>query len=90
MTTAREEVRERIVRLLGKHFEIDPGAVKDGSTFRGSLGMDSADVIDFVALLEREFGLDELEGYDKLHTVKHVVDFISAEIAKGPGGASGT
>ena len=62
MTTAREEVRERIVRLLGKHFAIDPGAVKDGSTFRGSLGMDSADVIDFVALLEREFGLDGSRG----------------------------
>jgi acyl carrier protein len=85
MTMPREEVRERIAQLLGRHFGVDAAAVKDGASFRGALGMDSADVIDFVSFLEREFGFDELEGYERLHTVKHVVDFVAAELAKREG-----
>lgn len=77
----KDEIRQRVARILEQSFGVEPTRVKDDASFRGAFAMDSADLIDFIDMLEREFGLAPgLEGYEKMHTVKHLVAFLAREL----------
>jgi acyl carrier protein len=74
-----EEVLAKLREILQRDFNIPAEKVTYEAQFRGSLGMDSLDVVDLIYFLERAFGLNAgLEAYRELHTVKKLCDFVLA------------
>jgi len=75
MASVEEKVKHIIVEQLG----VDEDEVKPEASFVDDLGADSLDVVELVMALEEEFGLEiSDEDAEKLTTVKHAIDYISA------------
>ncbi len=75
MASVEEKVKHIIVEQLG----VDEDEVKPEASFVDDLGADSLDVVELVMALEEEFGLEiSDEEAEKLTTVKHAIDYISA------------
>jgi acyl carrier protein len=86
MTAAVDEgqIEERIVAILVEMFEIDRALLKPQASLRGTLRLDSADLVDLVTRLEVDFGLSpELDGYRNVNTVKELVGFVAKEMVRG-------
>jgi acyl carrier protein len=72
-----EEVLATLREILQRDFNIPSEKVTPEAQFRGSLGMDSLDVVDLIYFLERAFGLNAgLEAYRELHTVRKLCEFV--------------
>jgi acyl carrier protein len=75
----REEALARLKQILERDFEIPPHKVTLESSFMGTLGMDSLDVVDFVSYIEYAFDVDVgLQAYRDLDTVQKLLDFLIA------------
>lgn len=80
-----ESISRRIREILSANFDVDPGQIGPDATFRGTFGMDSLDIVDFVFFLQREFGLQgELDDYRELHTVEKLCAFIRQRSPQSP------
>jgi acyl carrier protein len=74
-----DEVLASVREILVRDFNIPAEKVTPEAQFRGSLGMDSLDVVDLIYFLERAFGLNAgLEAYRELHTVRKLCEFVVA------------
>jgi acyl carrier protein len=74
-----EEVLSTVREILQRDFNIPAEKVSPEAQFRGSLGMDSLDVVDLIYFLERAFGLNAgLDAYRELHTVRKLCEFVVA------------
>ena len=74
-----DEVLVSVREILVRDFNIPTEKVTPEAQFRGSLGMDSLDVVDLIYFLERAFGLNAgLEAYRELHTVRKLCEFVVA------------
>ena len=51
-----EDIAERVRKVVGEHFGVDPSKVSDGASFVDDLGADSIDRIELVIALQDEFG----------------------------------
>lgn len=78
MSAATEEtVFEQVKDILAGNFNIPPEKVTPQSTFRGSFGMDSLDIVDLVFFLQKHFGIQgELDDYRELHTMQKLCRFV--------------
>jgi acyl carrier protein len=77
---ARDETLQRLRAILAESFAISGTKVTPEATFRGSLGMDSLDIVDLVYFLQKEFDFEaDLDDYKDLHTVEKLVDFIQSQ-----------
>ncbi len=81
----RDEILQRIVEILADSFELDPGEITPESTLYEDLDLDSIDAIDiFVQLREVTGRRPDPAEARKIRTVQELVEFVEAEIAKGP------
>ena len=81
----RDEIFSRIVEILSDSFEIDPAEIKPESSLYEELDLDSIDAIDiFVQLREVTGRRPDPAEARKIRTVQELVEFVEAEIAKGP------
>lgn len=81
MGKSADEIREQIASILSENFAVDAASVTGDATFRGTLGLDSLDVVDFVFFLQQGFGFEaQLADYRDLHTVKDLVAFVASKI----------
>jgi acyl carrier protein len=72
-----EAVRAQIATILSENFAVSSDAVTDDATFRGTLGLDSLDVVDFVFFVQQGFSFEaQLADYRTLHSVKDLVSFV--------------
>jgi acyl carrier protein len=77
----REAARERIASILVENFEIERSRVTPDATFRGSLGLDSLDVVDLVFFVQRGFGFEaQLSEFHGLETVDQVAAFVVGKV----------
>ncbi len=82
---ARDAVFEQIKEILTGSFAVPGERVVPDATFRGTFGMDSLDIIDFVFFLQKTFGVQgELEDFRELHTVAKLCDFVIAHTPPTP------
>lgn len=82
MAENAEAVRAQIATILSENFSVSPDAVTDDATFRGALGLDSLDVVDFVFFVQQGFGFEaQLADYRTLHSVKDLVAFVQEKTA---------
>lgn len=76
----REDILDRVKAILEEHFSIAPARVTQDATFRGTLAMDSLDIVDFVFFLQQAFALkDTLQDYADLATVEQLVAYLKPE-----------
>lgn len=83
MAENAEAIRAQIATILSENFAVSADAVTDEATFRGTLGLDSLDVVDFVFFVQQGFGFDaQLADYRNLHSVKDLIGFVQEKTAK--------
>jgi acyl carrier protein len=64
--------------LLHEEFSVPPAKVTRAATFRGTLGLDSLDVVELVAAVERRFLVRAaLDDYRQLDSVGKLIDFLA-------------
>jgi acyl carrier protein len=82
----REQVEERIRRILVEDFRIAADRIDSAATLRGTLGLDSMDAIDFLLLIHKEFGFEaKVEDYQNLVKLDDLVDFVHRRALDGQG-----
>ena len=80
----REQIAEKIRDILADDFKVAREKVTDDATFRGTFGLDSLDVVDFILLLQKDFGYKApTESYQQLTCFADLVDFVSAKVSEG-------
>jgi acyl carrier protein len=73
----REEILGRLRQALATNFNVPGEVVKGDSRLRNGLGLNSLDLVDFVFVLQEEFGLKvDLHLYGEIESVDQLVDFI--------------
>ncbi len=83
---SENQIEERIRAILVEMFEIEPAQLKPQASLRGTLRLDSADLVDLVMRLEADFGLSpELDGYRNVNTLRELVGFVAKEMTKKAG-----
>ena len=77
----REDVRTKLAEILVTDFRVPPSLITDDATFRGTLGMDSLDAVDFTYMVKKTFGIDGgIEAFADLHTFGKVVVHVSEKL----------
>lgn len=77
MTEAETRIREVIAEEMG----IEPEAVKNESSFKGDLNVDSLDMMELLMSLEEEFRIEiSDEEAEKILTVGQAIDAITAKL----------
>lgn len=74
----RDEVRERVHRVVSQVLKVDPAQIQDEHSFVADLGAESVQSIELMAGFEEEFDieLDEDEAL-QVQTVGAAIDFIA-------------
>jgi len=73
----REEIENKVRAILIDDFNVPDASLADDATFRGTMKLDSLDVVDFIMLLQKDFGFkSSLDSYRELHTFERLIDFI--------------
>ena len=83
MTAEAGDVRERVLRVLGRIApEADLAALDPRADLREQLDIDSMDFLNFAIGLHREFGIDVPEAdYPRLRTLDGCVAWLAARAA---------
>lgn len=77
----KEEILARVVEVLSRSFDLDPGRIHPTSHLFEDLDLDSIDAIDLVVGLEEETGLDVNEDELKaIRIVQDVVDLVHRKL----------
>jgi len=74
---SREEVLEKVAKIISNHFDIEAEKVTDQLNIKDDLNADSISVMEFVLELEDEFGTEiSDEDAEQIETVGAAVDYI--------------
>lgn len=74
---SREEVLEKVAKIISNHFDIDADNVTDTLNIKEDLNADSISVMEFVLELEDEFGIEiSDEDAENIETVGLAVDYL--------------
>ena len=77
----REDVKTKLAAILVEDFRVPTALIADDATFRGTLGMDSLDAVDFTYMVKKTFGIDgDISTFADLHTFGKVVAHVSEKI----------
>ena len=75
----REDVFERIKKVVAGQLSIGEDEIKESSSFTTDLGADSLDTVELVMALEDEFDTEiPDEEAEKITTVQSAIDYINA------------
>ena len=74
----REEVFNKVAKIISNHFEIDTDKVSDELNIKDDLKADSISIMEFVLELEDEFGTEiSDEEAEQIETVGAAYSFLS-------------
>lgn len=75
----RDDIYTRLRSLLSDHFGRDPRALTPEASLRGSLLLDSLDLVDLAFLIGREFGVDApVDEYRYVRDLGGLAEFVEA------------
>jgi acyl carrier protein len=73
----KQELEAKIRKILVEDFRVPAASVEDGATFRGTFRLDSLDIVDFILLLQKDFGFKApTESYRELDSFAKLVAFV--------------
>lgn len=74
----RQEIEQKVNNFLIEDFEIEPSVITAEAELRTDVGIDSLDFVDFVVIIEREFGFKplpaELKNLKTMEDLYHYVE----------------
>lgn len=71
---------EKIIAIMNEQLNLEGVEIKETSSFKEDLGVDSLDLFELVMALEEEFGVEiPSEDLENITTVKAVVDYLKAK-----------
>jgi len=80
MSSIEEQVKSIVAEQLG----VKEDEVTNGASFVDDLGADSLDTVELVMALEEEFETEiPDEDAEKITTVQHAIDFVTARQSEG-------
>jgi acyl carrier protein len=72
-----QDTPTRVRQLIAGHLEVDPVLLRDDADFLNDLGADWLDVVEIIATIETEFGMEFDDGViDKLKLVGDLIGFV--------------
>lgn len=79
---AMKPIQDKITLILKDRFVTAQDGIKLESSLKTDLGLDSLDIIEFVLLLEDEFGIQISDrDADRLHTVEQIARLVKSKQA---------
>ncbi|MCA9580308.1 MAG: acyl carrier protein [Myxococcales bacterium] len=76
-----DQIRERISKILTEDFKVPAERIHDEAEFRGTFGLDSLDIVDFILLLQKDFGFKaQTSDYQEIRNVGMLVAFVEAKL----------
>ncbi len=76
-----EQIEDKIRGILVDDFKVPTDAVSGQATFRGTFRLDSLDIVDFILLLQKDFGFKAAqESYRELDNFAKLVDFVEGKL----------
>ena len=74
-------VYDRIIEMICEQFSMDPSKLNENTSF-DDMDFDSIDVVELMADIEDEFGLDEISEVElmEMHTIGDLVAYVSARV----------
>jgi acyl carrier protein len=79
-TMDREEILEKITKVVSAQLSISEDEINESSSFATDLGADSLDTVELVMALEDEFSVEiPDEEAEKITTVGAAVDYVLAK-----------
>ncbi len=82
-------ILDKIRDILEEWFEVAPSIITPEAALRNDLELDSLDIVDFVVVLEKQFGFKIIRAEDEpamrqFKTVSDVIAFIQKKISSSP------
>lgn len=78
----KEEIFEKIRKMISDRIEIDSKRIKLNSNFANDLGVDSLDIYELVYAAEEEFRISIPDQDIKFKTVREFYNYVLKEISK--------
>lgn len=73
----REQIEDKIRVILVEDFRVVEGNITPDASFRGTFRLDSLDIVDFILLLQKDFGFKApVESYRELDNFHKLVSFV--------------
>ena len=74
-------IYDKIIEMICKQFDMDPEKLNENTSF-DDMDFDSIDVVELMADIEDEFGLDEISEVElmEMHTIGDLVAYVSARV----------
>ena len=74
-------VYDRIIEMICQQFGMEPSKLNESTSF-DDMDFDSIDVVELMADIEDEFGLDEISEVElmEMHTIGDLVAYVSARV----------
>lgn len=72
MEMEREELVSKLVSMLADEFEVDESSITPDAPIKQTLGLDSLSLVDMVALVDDEFGVEIKQS--EISTIKTFSD----------------
>jgi len=83
MSVTREEIEEKVKKIVVEQLGVKDEEVSNESSFVDDLGADSLDTVELVMALEEEFKCDiPDEEAEKIQTVQQAIDYIVDALTK--------
>jgi acyl carrier protein len=77
----RDDIRAKIASILTEDFSVPAAQITDDATFRGSFGLDSLDIVDFILLLQKDFGYKApTESYQDIANLAMLIEFVAEKV----------
>lgn len=76
----KQEIIDKVNNLLTEEFEIEQELLTPDASLKNDLEIDSLDFVDFVVLIDREFGFKpKAEELKNVKTLQNLYDYIESQ-----------
>ncbi len=76
----------KIRGILNQDFNVPEEKLTPEATFRGTMALDSLDVVDFIMLIHKDLGFEaELKSYRDLNTFGDLLEFVERHLGLDAG-----
>ena len=78
------DVEEKVKKIIAQQFGVDPSQLREDMTFAEDLMAESIDIVELIAALEEEFGIEiPEEEAQKNRTVGKTIEYMKKKLGAG-------